>query len=182
MAPWIIRLDQKDRLLLHLVLTHRHRSLDPFMRVLTHLGGATFTVLMTAILLAGVIPGLQAAAAEAAVALLGSHLAVQLFKRATTRERPSLPAGTKALAHAPDRFSFPSGHAAAALSVAAPIGIAVGWPGGVALLLLTGIVGVSRCYLGVHYPGDVLAGWLLAAGGVVGAVPVLDLLGSRLSL
>ena len=29
-------------------------------------------------------------------------------------------------------------------------------------LALAALTGVSRCYLGVHYPGDVLAGWALA--------------------
>jgi membrane-associated phospholipid phosphatase len=30
------------------------------------------------------------------------------------------------------------------------------------LIALALCVGLSRCYLGVHYPGDVLVGWLLA--------------------
>ena len=63
---------------------------------------------------------------------------------------------------APDRFSFPSGHAAAALSIALAVSAVLPWPLGMAVMGLAVLTGVSRCYLAVHYPGDVIAGWLLA--------------------
>jgi undecaprenyl-diphosphatase len=37
-------------------------------------------------------------------------------------------------------------------------------------------VGLTRCYLGVHYPGDVLAGWSLAALAMAISDPALQLL------
>ena len=78
----------------------------------------------------------------------------------------------------PSSYSFPSGHALYSLAFfgvlasvlaahappgAAPIGIYVA-----AALLIAGI-GLSRVYLGVHYPSDVIAGYL-AAAAVIGAV------------
>ena len=73
---------------------------------------------------------------------------------------------------AAESFSFPSGHAIGALCLYATVAWAVGnrvetaagkigvWVGAGVLVLL---VGLSRVYIGVHYPTDVLAGFLAAA-------------------
>jgi IscR-regulated protein YhgI len=99
---------------------------------------------------------------RAAFALVASHAVVQLPKRTITRARPRMPEGFAALVQPPDRFSFPSGHAASSLSVALAVAADLPSPAAAALAALAMLVGISRCYLGVHYPRDVIAGWLLA--------------------
>lgn len=164
--------DFDERLLLALV-GRRRRFADVFMRAVTHLADPLVVVALTLGLTLGAIPGLRAAGKVAAFALTVSHLAVQLLKRSVVRPRPSLPVGISFLVDPQDRFSFPSGHAAAGLSVALPLCLALSGLGAVGVLLLGLLVGVSRCYLGVHYPGDVLVGWTLSALSVLVGVPVL---------
>ena len=128
--------------------------------LLTHAGGATTTIL------AAVIPffvggEIAKVGAQALFTLAASHIIVQLVKRTVGRPRPSRV--TDSIAHVvePDRFSFPSGHAAAAMSVA--FIYAMTFPSIAApLVLVAAAVGVSRVVLGVHYPGDVLVGQLIA--------------------
>lgn len=60
----------------------------------------------------------------------------------------------------PLTYSFPSGHAAGSFAAAATLS-QVWLPGRVVFLTLAALIAVSRIYVGVHYPLDVLGGALL---------------------
>jgi undecaprenyl-diphosphatase len=165
MTGLILRIRLHDERALEALVLRRRPALDRVMRRVTRLADAPVAIAVAAALALGVVPSLRAAGEEAAFALAASHALVQLLKRGIARPRPRLPVGILSLVEAPDRFSFPSGHAAASLSVVLPLAMVLPGAVGALLLLLAGWVGLSRCYLGVHYPGDVLAGWALAATG-----------------
>lgn len=165
MSTWLLRLHSRDERLLHALILRRRRMTDHAMRGITHLGDAVVTIGVTIMLLLGAVPSVRAGGRYAAVALVASHLGVQLLKRTIHRSRPTLPIGHESLIRAPDRFSFPSGHAASSLSVALGAATLLPPPGSAIVVLLALLVGISRSYLGVHYPGDVVAGWMLAMAG-----------------
>jgi undecaprenyl-diphosphatase len=157
------KLDARDRALFsRWTLTGRQYSrLTRWLWVLvTHCGG------VAASLVAAVVPlwlpgDVRWAATRALAGLLVSHLIVQIIKRHVSRRRPSSVLHCETLVDEPPCFSFPSGHATASMSVA--FIYAVAFPRlAVPLLLFSTLVGFSRVRLGVHYPGDVLAGQLIA--------------------
>jgi undecaprenyl-diphosphatase len=177
MSALLLLLGEFDHRLLNAVVARRRRRLDRLMRRITHLGDPGPTIAICLGLSLGWVPRLEGVGELALFALVASHLFVQLLKRTVTRPRPCLPPGHEFLVQLPKCFSFPSGHAAAGLSVALPLALAAPAAVGAPLLLLGLAVGASRCYLGVHYPGDVLVGWALAVLGVMlgayAGVPIL---------
>ena len=117
------------------------------------------------------------AAVWLAVAMTGALLLDLALKYAYHRPRPTAFFGI-----APSSYSFPSGHALCSLCFygvlagllsarikSRPWRVAV-WAAAAVLIIA---IGLSRIYLGVHYPSDVLAGYL-AATVWVGTVIVLD--------
>jgi membrane-associated phospholipid phosphatase len=87
----------------------------------------------------------------------GAHAVNQGLKLAFRRPRPELP-GLPPLTPTVSRMSFPSAHATTSFAAAwAYRGLAPAAP-----LYATAVAfGVSRPYLGVHYPSDVLVGAVL---------------------
>ena len=112
--------------------------------------------------------GLRSQAAAVALSLGGAMLISDLVKLLVARPRP-------AVEHlqAVSGFSFPSGHATQASAFWLSLVFAA-WTAGASAarvsllaagaLLILALVCISRVYLGVHYPSDVIAGFLLGGG------------------
>ena len=103
------------------------------------------------------------------LAVGGAALLNFIAKHSFGRARPDL-----WLTALPDTtFSFPSGHAMNSTALAAAIAVLAWrtrwrWPVIVVGAAFALCVSVSRVYLGLHYPSDILAGWSASLAWVIG--------------
>ncbi len=143
--------------------------LEEAARDITALGSfSVLAILVVVITLHFIMSGKARTGWFLAGSAVGGTIISSVLKHLFNRPRPDVTGITRVFT-----TSFPSGHAMASavvyLTIGAMIAATVERRGqrvfylGVAIFL-TLIVGMSRVYLGVHYPSDVLAGWLIGAG------------------
>lgn len=159
-VPALDALTSLDRALLDAVLELRLGILTPLMAL-----ASAWWVKGVVIAAAGGLADLRRrpravpwTALLATAALLAASLAASLLKVAVDRARPpQADPGVVALVPLPGDAAFPSGHAATAFAAAGVVAL-VHPRLRVPALALAALIGLSRLYLGVHYPLDVLAG------------------------
>lgn len=159
------RLQPLDQGLLALLQEQRSNGLDKLVVLTTRVGDLR-TQLAAGVLLSLLLLAIRQwrAALFAVSTLLGTALANTALKATFARIRPDV------LLEPLNSFSFPSGHSSAAFAFFLVLGVLAG-RGQPARMRLTwlllaslpaGAIALSRVYLGVHWPSDVIAGALLA--------------------
>ncbi len=96
---------------------------------------------------------------RAAGTVLATYAGNQLIKLAVRRRRPQLP-GLPPLADTLTGLSYPSAHAATSFAAARMLSPVMPAP---ALYSLATALALSRLYLALHYPSDIVAGVALGA-------------------
>lgn len=150
---------------------------DAVMAAITHAGGRPF---LTVVVVVTAVIAARRRYWRGAWVVIGNALVIgalsMILKELYARERPAF----APVIPLPESYSFPSGHAIGALgvygAVAAVIVALAPRARGAAIAVVVPLVlaiGASRVYLGVHWPLDVLAGYLAAVPPLAATVLLL---------
>jgi len=148
------------------------RSWNDFMHALSFVGQPLITITILSLIAIYGLRWMKYRYTYASLIALAAFGFNSLLKLAVHRQRP--------LTYVPPEdliasYSFPSGHAAGATLAYGLIAyivwckvsnVYIKFAAITILALLVIGVGVSRVYLGDHYPSDVVAGWLVGAAGL----------------
>lgn len=139
-------------------------SLTPILIIITNLGGPIGISLVCALIF--IIPKLRnKVGIPVSLAVITSFTLNTILKLIFARQRPDI---LRLVSET--TYSFPSGHAMVNMSLYAILSIyayklikdnKIKWSSIISMSILIAIIGFTRIYLGVHYAGDILGGWLL---------------------
>ncbi len=158
-----------DEAILEAIRTGHTPLLDLVAQVGTNLGGVIGIVALTGIALTALLVKKRYRALMQLGLGVGGAVALNIvLKNIFERARPDL---WEQIVHEAS-YSFPSGHAMASSALALSI-VLIAWQtkwrwwavGAASVYVL--FIGFTRMYLGVHYPSDILGGWLMSATWVI---------------
>jgi undecaprenyl-diphosphatase len=168
LSEWLKHYDAKAYEFINLRLTAD--SWDGFMRILS---SRVLWVIVVSIALPFLAfrknsRGVQIVLASLLALCASDAITYYLLKPGFSRVRPCYTfESTRRLASdCGSQFGMPSNHAANGMAVTFTLGLFAGRAWLLIAMVTTFAVGFSRIYLGVHYPGDILAGFVV--GGLTG--------------
>lgn len=153
-----------DTAILQMIRSASSAQFDPIVILITDLGGSTFvTIAVTIACVALYIQGRRYDSLFLLFSVAGTVIINLIIKLLFQRSRPDLWESI-VIEHS---YSFPSGHAMISSALAFSV-ILIFWHGRfrLATIVISIIyflsVSLSRLYLGVHYPSDIIAGWCIS--------------------
>lgn len=175
-----------DRSILYFMYQHRAHDFTVAATFLAHMGSPP---VIAGLALASAILGIfwrkvRGAAWTLPIAIIGAGIIIQGVKLVIKRPRPSFFAP---LLHE-SGFSFPSGHSLIAMVVYGLLGYfalhlcknpAARLAVRIVTVLVVVAIGTSRVYVGVHYPTDVLAGWIAGVPWLIACLGLHEVLAHR---
>lgn len=137
----------------------RHPALTPFFVGITKLGNAGMIWIVFSILLLFQKKTRKIGMMGICALLLSLLVNNLLLKNLVGRVRPyEVIPGLVPLIPRPKEYSFPSGHSASSFAAASVFYRTMPKKFGIPIVILAFLISVSRLYVGVHYPSDVLVG------------------------
>ena len=165
-----------DTHILETINTTASPAWDAFYVGVTQLGSVFGIIALTLIGLAVLITKRKYKDATILAASIAGAAAINLVLKALiARARPDL--WERLITET--SYSFPSGHAMLSSMLAFAV-IAIAWRtryrviATIAALLFMVLVSFSRLYLGVHYPTDIVAGWLVSVSWLLVVLAVIN--------
>jgi membrane-associated phospholipid phosphatase len=169
--------DNFDYGILQIVRSIQNSLLNDIANIVTIFGSVAMVGLLTFFLCVYLLQlRKKKQAAFAAISVGGVLIIFSLLKLIFERDRPFL----YNLIYE-STYSFPSGHAALSFALALVV-VILSWKSNYRLAFVASatlfifLIGLSRVYLTVHYPTDVIAGWILAAIWVLVSALTLNII------
>ena len=157
-------IEMDGQLLLWIQDNLRFDAITPFVKAITYSanGGA---IMIAATLILMIIPKTRKLGLLCAAALVVNALICNvIFKNIVARIRPyEVVDGLKLIIGKQNDWSFPSGHSSGGFTVSTVIFRETPRKIGIPIIIFALLIALSRLYVGVHYPTDVICGIIIGA-------------------